>query len=144
MQRDKVETVHKLLLWAAIISFSFGWGIAAAFGDTTVTKLSINGPSSVNEKTSSTYTAVATFSDGATQKVTSDAKWSENSSYATLSKGVLSAGSVSSNQSVTITASYYKDGVTKTANKTVTIVNVSGAKTLSGIAVTGPSSLNEG
>jgi len=43
---------------------------------------------------------------------------------------------------VTVTASYISGGVTRSASRSVTIVNV--AATLSGIAVTGPSSVNEG
>jgi hypothetical protein len=85
--------------------------------------LSINGPSSVNESSSATYTATASWSNGTTSTVTPS--WSENSSYATISSsGVLNTSSVSSNQSMTIMASYTYGGVTKTAMKAVTIVDL--------------------
>jgi len=146
MKPNRIEAFHKMLLWITIISFSFAWGVAAAFAEdgATLTGLSISGANSLNESTSSSYRAVARFSDGSTRTVTSNATWSENSSFATISGGVLQAGSVGSNQTVTITAKYVLGGVTRTANKSVTIVNVASAASLTGVAVTGPSSVNEG
>jgi hypothetical protein len=91
----------------------------------TLTSLSISGASSVNESSTASYTATATFSDGTTQSVTASASWSENSPYATInSNGVLSTSSVWSDWTVTITASYSQGGVTRTAQKVVTIINV--------------------
>jgi len=55
---------------------------------------------------------------------------------------VLTAPSVTANQTATVTASYASGGPTRTNSVSVTVVNV--AATLSGIAVTGPSSVNEG
>ena len=49
---------------------------------------------------------------------------------------------MTANQTVTVTASYTSGGVTRTATQSVTIVNV--AATLTSIAVSGPSSVNEG
>lgn len=94
-----------------------------------LSSLSISGLSSVNENSYGDYSAIATFSDGSTQTVTSSTAtvWSENSSYASMDSytaGRLKTGSISSNQSVTVTASYTYNGVTKTASKSVTIVNV--------------------
>ena len=63
--------------------------------------------------------------------------------YASISaSGVLTTLAVTSNQSATVTASYTSGGVTKTATQSVTIVNVTA--TLTSIAVSGPSSVNEG
>jgi hypothetical protein len=91
----------------------------------TLTSLSISGASSVNESSTASYTATATFSDGITQSVTASASWSENSPYATInSNGVLSTSSVWSDWTVTITASYSRGGVTRTAQKSVTIINI--------------------
>jgi hypothetical protein len=145
MEQTRTETFHKVLLWITIVSFAFAWGIAAAAAAeaASLTGLSISGPSSVNENTSATYTAVARYSDGTTRTVTS-ARWSENSSYATISGGILRAGSVNSNQTVTITARYGPEENRKTATKTVTIVNGASAPTLSSVSVTGPGSVNEG
>ena len=107
----------------------------------TLTSIAVSGPSSVNEGGTGTYTATATWSDGTTTSVTPT--WSENSSYATISTGgVLTASAVTANQTVTVTASYTSGGVTRTASQSVTIVNV--AATLTSIAVSGPSSVNEG
>jgi|GEM_PF-4607848 len=91
--------------------------------EVTLTDLAINGPDSVNESSSAQYTASATWSNGNSGTV--DANWSENSSYASISSsGLLSTFSVSSDRSVTITASYTSGGTTETATKSVTIVNV--------------------
>ena len=48
----------------------------------TLTSLSISGASSVRERSTASYTATATFSDGTTQSVTASTSWSENSPYA--------------------------------------------------------------
>ena len=88
----------------------------------TLSSLSINGPSSLNEGTSATFVAVATYQDGTSAGVA--ATWSENSSYASISSdGLLTANMVTSNQTVRITASYTSSGTTLTATKDVTIMN---------------------
>ena len=66
--------------------------------------------------------------------------WSAN--LGTISgAGLFTAPSVTANQSATIGASY-TSGVTRTASAGVTVVN--GTATLTGIAISGPSSVNEG
>jgi hypothetical protein len=105
-----------------------------------LTSIAISGPSTVNEGGTATYTATGTWDNGTTVTITPT--WSENSSYATISAGgVLTASPVTSNQSVTVTASYTSGGVTKTATKAVTIVDV---PALASIAIGGPSTVNEG
>ncbi len=102
-----------------------------------LSSIAVSGPSSVSEGGAGTYTATGTWDDGTTAAVTPT--WSENSSYATISTGgLLTASTVTSNQTVTVTASYGG----KTGTKSVTIVNV--AAVLSSIAVSGPSSVSEG
>ena len=92
----------------------------------TLGSLSISGDNSVNENSSSGYTATATFSDGSTHIVTGSANWSENSSYAAInSNGVLTTSEVSGNMTVAIQASYTYEGVTKTATKVATIIDIS-------------------
>jgi hypothetical protein len=87
--------------------------------------LAITGTVSVTEGATAGYTATASFSDESTQTVTESASWSEDSSYATInSTGVLSTSEVTSDQEVTITASYTDGSVTKTAQKVVTIVDI--------------------
>ena len=84
-----------------------------------VTATRIDGPSQVNEGATANYTCTATYSDGRQVNVTNAASWSENSSLASISNtGILSTGNVSSNTSVTVTASYGG----KTDTHTVTIL----------------------
>ena len=108
----------------------------------TLTGITISGASSVNEGSSSAYTATATWSDGSTTTVTP--VWSLSStSYASLnSSGTLTAALVSASQPVTVNASHTSGGVTRTATKSVTVANV--AATLTGITISGPASVNEG
>ncbi len=87
--------------------------------------LSINSQDSLDENTTSSYTATAIFSDGSSQDVTEAATWDEDSSFASIdASGVLWAFEVESDQSVTITASYTHGGITETAQKVVTILDV--------------------
>lgn len=88
--------------------------------------LSISGPDSVSEASTANYAATARFSDGSSEPATNSSHWSENSSYASISdNGVLTASLVPSGQTVTITASYTFANVTRTAQKTLTITDIS-------------------
>ncbi len=105
----------------------------------TLTGIAVSGPSSVNEGGTGTYTATATWSDSSTTSVTPT--WS--TTLGTISAaGLFTAPSVTANQTATVTASYTSGGVTRTATRPVTVVNATA--TLTGIAVSGPSSVNEG
>jgi hypothetical protein len=127
-----------------------GGGIAAGGGAdgggggsaVTLTGLSINGPSSMNAPGTSTYTATASWSDNSTSTVTPT--WGVNSYVASISpEGVLSCNSmVAYNEPATITATYSSGGITRTATMDVTITNAD--KTLTGLSIGGPSSMNEG
>ncbi len=89
----------------------------------TLSGLSIAGASSVNEGSTSTYTATATWSDNTTTSVSPT--WSVSTGYATISSsGVLTAAQVTATQSVTVTAGYTSGGTTKTATKSVNVVDV--------------------
>jgi chitinase len=91
----------------------------------TLTSLSISGNNSVNENSSTGYTATATFSDGSTQTVTGSADWTEDSPFASINgSGLLTASEVSDDVAVTIQASYSLGEVTKTVTKAVTITDV--------------------
>ena len=107
----------------------------------TLSSLSISGPSSVSEGSSGTYAATASWSDGSTMSVTP--AWSVSpTTYASIGAGgVLTTLAVTSDQTATVSASYTAGGVTKTATRAVTIVNV--AATLSSLSISGPSSVNE-
>lgn len=91
----------------------------------TLSSITIVGASSVNEGATSTYTATANWSDGSTSAATGTT-WSVTSGPATIgaSTGVLTGGSVTTNTSAVIGASYTSGGVTRTASATVTINNV--------------------
>ena len=90
-----------------------------------LTSLAItSGPASVNEKSTSFFIATATWSDGSTTAVTPT--WSVTlATYASInsSTGVLTTLAVPSSQTISVTASYTAGGVTKTANKSVTILD---------------------
>lgn len=103
---------------------SLPFSFTVASGGVQLTGLSISGPSAIPENNNGQFTATAYFSDGSQQTVTSSAIWGENSSATTISSsGLLSAGSVSSDTPVTVTASYTSGRITKSANANVTIVN---------------------
>ena len=102
-----------------------------------LTGIAVSGPSSVNEGATGTYTATGTWDNGTTTAISPT--WSENSTYASISSGgVLTASAVTANQTVTVTATYGG----RTGTMSMTIVNA--AAVLSSIAVSGPSSVNEG
>jgi hypothetical protein len=88
-----------------------------------LTGLSINGPSSMSEYGTATYTAMARWSDNSNSTVTPT--WSVNPQVAGISTGgVLSCqGGVASDQTVTITATYSAGGITETATMDVTIIH---------------------
>jgi Spi protease inhibitor/Bacterial pre-peptidase C-terminal domain len=85
--------------------------------------ISVSGATGLMENTSTSYTATAHFTNGATSNVTSSATWSENSSYASMSGNTLSASTVSSNQGVRVTATYSNGGITKSSYVDAVIVN---------------------
>ena len=90
----------------------------------TLTSLSINGPPSMAEYGTATYTTTANWSDDTTSTVTPT--WSVNSQVVEISTGgVLSCqGGVASDQSVVVSATYSAGGSTKTATINVTITHV--------------------
>ncbi|MHC1745002.1 MAG: multiheme c-type cytochrome [Syntrophobacteraceae bacterium] len=108
----------------------------------TLSSIAIGGPVSLNENTAADFPVTATMSDNTTKSVT--ASLTENSTYASLSGARLTAAEVPSSQSVTVSASYTEGGLTRTATKTVQILNVAQTATLSSIAIGGPASVNEG
>ncbi len=110
----------------------------------TLSSLFIIGDSSVNEDSSASYTATATFSNGSIQTVSSSAVWSDDSSYASInSSGVLTASEVTADTPVTIQASYTFDGMTKTASKMVNITDVTVPVTLSSLSISGNDFVSE-
>ncbi len=83
--------------------------------------IAISGPASVNESATGTFAVTATWSDGTTTSVTP--AWT--TTLGTISaSGVLTAPSVTANQTATVSASYTFGGVTRTATMAVTVVDV--------------------
>ena len=118
------------------LSPAYSWVVPIVVTTPVLTSIAVSGPSSVNESSTATYTATGTWDNGTTAAISPT--WSVSTTYATIgSGGLLTAATVTANQSVTVTASYGG----KTAAMSVTIVNVAGV--LTSIAVSGPSSVNE-
>ena len=89
----------------------------------TLTSLNISGSSSVNENSSSQFSAAALFSDGSSQVV--NPVWSEDLATASISTfGLFSAGEVTSNTLALITASFTTGGITCNASNSVTVLNI--------------------
>ncbi|MDY0041946.1 MAG: hypothetical protein RBS57_16660, partial [Desulforhabdus sp.] len=90
----------------------------------TLIELIVQGPISVPENSSATYTATASFSDGSSQQLSSGVTWSESSPFADIAAtGALSTSEVSGDQTGLITAGYTYEGVSKTATHSFTIEN---------------------
>ncbi len=80
--------------------------------------ITITGPTEVNEDSGAQYACTAHYGDGSSSDVRSNASWSENSSYATISNsGYLTTYSVTSDRSCRIIASY--EGYTHTYDMTI-------------------------
>lgn len=104
--------------------------------------LSIEGADSVLESTTSQYTATITYTNGSTAVITNSVTWGVQDALlgSIAANGVLTAFAVSANGTQTITASYTENGVTVSANKSVTILN----NVPVSIAIAGPTTVNEG
>ena len=96
------------------------------YNPVTLTSLSISGDDSVNENSNASYTATAYLQRWEYPNVTNNANWSENSTYAVYQqqRRAHNFGSAQPDQTVTVQASYAYGGITETATKTVTIVDV--------------------
>ena len=120
MQSGQVSDTSGYFVSAGTIgTFQVSIGTTTA----TPTSLTISGPSSVAESQTGQYSASAAFSDGSSRTVTP--VWSIVSGPASInaSTGLLTANLVTSDTSVTIAASYTSGGVTRTAQKTVTVID---------------------
>ncbi|MGE5285283.1 MAG: hypothetical protein ACM3OG_09975, partial [Actinomycetota bacterium] len=113
-----------LTLLAMTVLTCGGGGGGGGGGRGDLTGLSINGPSSVSEYGTGTYTATASWSDNSTSTVTPT--WSVNPQVAEISTGgVLSCqGGIDSDQTVSITATFSSGGITETDTMDVTITNI--------------------
>ncbi len=105
----------------------------------TLSSITINGATQVNENSSSQYTCTANYSDGSAAALTSGVTWSENSTVTSISSsGLLTAGTITSDTAVTVTASYggKSDAHSLTVKKA--------AAQLAALIINGPSQLDEG
>ena len=102
----------------------------------TLTSVTISGPSSLNENTTAQYYTTAAFSDGTSQNVAPT--WGVDSLATSISIfGLLSAGEVAGNTPMSVSASYTSGGITRNAQKNVTVVNVVLTYTLAVSAING-------
>lgn len=108
-----------------------------------LSSIKIVGPSSVQEKTTTPYTVLATYSDGHTATISpNEFRLQQASNYATFDKSELIVGAVPiANTSVTLYASYTENGITKTATLPVSIVG--NPPTVTSLEIRGNDSMNE-
>ncbi|MDF7806269.1 hypothetical protein P4E94_02395 [Pontiellaceae bacterium B12219] len=100
-------------------------------------KIEISGPTLVDEGATATFVCSATYSDGNKEDVVP--VWSEDSSSSSISaNGVLSAGDILADESVSITATF--GGKTATVGVLIRYI----APTLDHLVISGPSAVNEG
>lgn len=85
----------------------------------TLSSISISGSDKVSASKTVLYTCTATYSDGTSRSVSPT--WSVSGAATIDANGKLTANAVSANSTATVTASF-TDGMTKTANKTVTLI----------------------
>ena len=81
--------------------------------------LVITGPSTVDEQRSTAYTCIAYYNDEGSVDITALATWSVDNAHVSITGGVLTAYSIVSNESVTVTASYKG----RIGSNVVTVVN---------------------
>ena len=88
----------------------------------TLMSLAVTGPDTVEEGASADFSAVASYADGSQKAVTTAAQWSEDSSFAAIAAGKLTASAVSSEQTVTVSAGFTAGSVTKSAARIIRII----------------------
>jgi hypothetical protein len=135
-------TIPKAILWMSIFTLLCTGGVSSVLAESSErgSNLTIQGSSTVPENTQSQYTV---YFNGNRVSAT----WSLSSTtyaYINLTTGLLTARSVSTNQTVTVRASYRRNGSTYTTSKTVTITNTAATASLTGLSVKGPSSVSSG
>ena len=118
------------------LSPAYAWVVPLSTSPTAgLSSLAVSGPSSVNEGGTGTYKATATWDNGTTAAISP--AWSVSTTYATIGTGGLLTGStVTSNRTVTVTATYGG----KTGTMSVTIADVPGSPLAAAknIGITGP------
>jgi hypothetical protein len=96
----------ELTVWASFGEMTAQKAVTINDVPAEITGLSISGAVFMDEGTPLQLDCIAEYSDGSSSLVTTNSGWSENSPYATIAGGLLQAGDVLSDQSVTVGASY--------------------------------------
>jgi len=93
---------------------------------TILTSLEITGPSNVNETSNGVYGCTAYYADGSSQDITDNAIWSVGPDVpgVELDNNEITVRSITNNSQVTISVEYNENGVTKTAQQLVDILNL--------------------
>jgi hypothetical protein len=116
----------------------------------TLTGLAISGPSSIEGGKSASYTATTTYGSGSPVAITPSLWYVTPPTYASIStSGAVTTKAVTSQQTITVYASYTEGGVSK--NNTVSVkinpsstANSTSAPTLTAIAINGAGSIAGG
>jgi len=101
--------------------------------------LVVNGPTNVTEQTTANFTAVATFSDGSTQDVTSTTTFTMANatmgSFSAVTRGLFTAADVPSDTTGNVNAVYTASGTTVNQIKSITVLsNAVGIRPYYGVA----------
>jgi len=96
-----------------------------------LSSLLVGGQSTANENTTVNFTATASWVDQSSTDVTASATWSEDSAYCNFaSSGVMNVSDVLADESVTVTAQYSYNGVSRSDTLTVDILDSGSASTI--------------
>ena len=87
-----------------------------------LTSLAVLGPDTVEEGASADFSAVASYGDGSQRTVTPAATWSEDSAYAAIAAGKLTAAAVTEEQTVTVSARFTAGSVATSAARIIRII----------------------
>lgn len=93
---------------------------------TSLTGISVSGPSELDENTQAEYSVTASYSDGSTQDVSSLANWDlTETSYAAMDGNRLNALEVPNDLEITLTATHVEGEITRSDTVQVTILDQS-------------------
>jgi len=129
---------------AEIVSTTGCTGLPTVLGELVLADITITGVNTVTEGSTNFYGVVASYEDGSTMQVLTGLEWTVKEGPGSISDVGLYAApaTVSSDTSVTIHVALTENGITKEAEKTITVVKSVGS--LSGIKITGPDTVNAG
>ena len=147
-QRKRITSIGTVLLGLAslvgIVTTTGCTGTTSVLGELVLADITITGINKVTQGSTNFYGVVANYEDGSTMQVLTGLTWTVTSGPGSISDlGLYSApATVSADTSVTLHVSLTENGVTKEADKTITVTKSVGS--LSGIKITGPDSVTAG